>query len=181
MAGLIRCVDLYLHGFVLLTHPSSQVNFVNNYYKPGPNSTRHYTLMAQFEDGLPGSQTYYCEGNSMLGYFNQTATQVDENPSDTSNPTIPCWPKITIDPAPAYQKFYDVPYVHLSSGESSYRQDFSFYDSFVETHTSTEAYKVSTLSCETNSCKRPSSEYFPTQAHRHPSWTTTIKGSSSRR
>ncbi|KAH8801245.1 pectate lyase [Flagelloscypha sp. PMI_526] len=122
----IRNNVVYNFGDRVTDGGAHQVNFINNYYKPGPSSTRHYTLMAQYEDGLPGSQTYYCEGNMMLGYTNSTDTQWVESPEDQTNPTVPCWPKITINPAPAYQKNYDVP----------------FWQDHVTTQSAAEAYKI---------------------------------------
>ncbi|KAH8798707.1 pectate lyase [Flagelloscypha sp. PMI_526] len=103
-----------------------QVNFINNYYKPGPSSTRHYTMMAQYEDSLPGTQTYHCEGNMMFGLYNSSDTQWVESPEDQSNPSVPCWPKVTINPAPAYQKYYET----------------SFFDGMVTTHAAADAYKI---------------------------------------
>lgn len=48
-----------------------EVNFVGNYYKPGPATTRFYALNAQY-GGFPGSQRYFIEGNVMPGYFDVT-------------------------------------------------------------------------------------------------------------
>lgn len=45
-----------------------QVNFVNNFYKPGPASRHFYILTAQY-DNFPGTQQYYFVGNVMPGYF----------------------------------------------------------------------------------------------------------------
>jgi len=45
-----------------------EVNFVNNYYKPGPASAFFYALSADYE-GFPGTQRYYFAGNVMPGYF----------------------------------------------------------------------------------------------------------------
>lgn len=45
-----------------------QVNFVNNFYKPGPASRHFYILTAQY-DNFPGTQQYYFAGNVMPGYF----------------------------------------------------------------------------------------------------------------
>jgi hypothetical protein len=45
-----------------------EVNFVNNYYKPGPASKFFYALKAQY-GGFPGTQQYYVAGNVMPGHF----------------------------------------------------------------------------------------------------------------
>ena len=52
-----------------------EVNFVANYYKPGPATKYFFALNAQY-GGFPGTQQYFFEGNVMPGYFgltNQTA------------------------------------------------------------------------------------------------------------
>jgi hypothetical protein len=45
-----------------------EVNFVGNYYRPGPASDTFVALHAQY-DNFPGTQQYYCEGNVMPGHF----------------------------------------------------------------------------------------------------------------
>ncbi|MGC4075412.1 MAG: hypothetical protein QM760_23520 [Nibricoccus sp.] len=45
-----------------------EVNFVSNYYKPGPATKFFYALNAQY-GGFPGSQRYYFAGNVMPGHF----------------------------------------------------------------------------------------------------------------
>ncbi|WP_221032390.1 hypothetical protein [Actomonas aquatica] len=45
-----------------------EVNFVNNYYQPGPATTFFYALNAQY-GGFPGTQRYYFAGNVMPGHF----------------------------------------------------------------------------------------------------------------
>ncbi|HYC72879.1 MAG TPA: hypothetical protein VEB66_16835 [Opitutaceae bacterium] len=45
-----------------------EVNFVNNYYKPGPASTFFRALKAQY-GGFPGTQRYHVAGNVMPGHF----------------------------------------------------------------------------------------------------------------
>ncbi len=48
-----------------------EVNFVANYYQPGPATRWFYALNAQY-GGFPGSQRYYFEGNVMPGHFGLT-------------------------------------------------------------------------------------------------------------
>ena len=48
-----------------------EVNFVNNYYKPGPATTFFRALNAQY-GGFAGTQRYYFEGNVMPGHFETT-------------------------------------------------------------------------------------------------------------
>ncbi len=45
-----------------------EVNFVNNYYKPGPASKIFIALRPQY-GGFPGKQQYYMAGNFMPGHF----------------------------------------------------------------------------------------------------------------
>src|SRR5262249_48770345 len=48
-----------------------QVNFVNNYYKPGGASSIFYALNAQY-DAFPGTQQYYFADNVMPGHFDES-------------------------------------------------------------------------------------------------------------
>ena len=48
-----------------------EVNFVNNYYQPGPATDFFYALNAQY-GGFPGTQQYYFAGNVMPGHFGLT-------------------------------------------------------------------------------------------------------------
>jgi hypothetical protein len=49
-----------------------EVNFVSNYYKPGPGHTgNNYALNAQ-NDGFPGMQRYYFKENVMPGHFDES-------------------------------------------------------------------------------------------------------------
>jgi hypothetical protein len=45
-----------------------EMNFVNNFYKPGPATTFFRALNAQY-GGFPGTQQYYVAGNVMPGHF----------------------------------------------------------------------------------------------------------------
>jgi hypothetical protein len=48
-----------------------EVNFVNNYYRPGPASKLFIALRPQY-GGFPGKQQYYMAGNVMPGHFSET-------------------------------------------------------------------------------------------------------------
>lgn len=48
-----------------------EVNFVNNYYKPGPGTTFFYAFNAQHEGYGGGMQRCYFNGNVMPGVFNE--------------------------------------------------------------------------------------------------------------
>ncbi len=49
-----------------------EVNFVNNYYKPGAASTHFVALTANY-GGFPGTQRYYVSGNIMPGKFDENS------------------------------------------------------------------------------------------------------------
>ena len=48
-----------------------EVNFVGNYYKPGPASRLFVALSADIEN-FPGTQSYYFDGNVMPGHFDES-------------------------------------------------------------------------------------------------------------
>ena len=90
-----------------------EVNFVNNYYQPGPATTFFFALNAQY-GGFPGSQRYYFAGNVMPGHFgltNQTAGRKATTERGGSLPT-------------SYSPWSETP----------------FFDSHVTTHTAADAY-----------------------------------------
>lgn len=83
---------------------ANKVNFVNNYYKPGPDSKPTYDLNAQYEDAANGMQQYYCAGNSMVGQFNQTDQQVYSDGTG-KNSSVACRATVT-NGGVSYQKFF---------------------------------------------------------------------------
>jgi hypothetical protein len=90
-----------------------EVNFVNNYYQPGPATQWFYALNAQY-GGFPGSQQYYFEGNVMPGHFGLT------NQAAGRTATTEHGGKLPTD----YSPWVDRP----------------FFESFVKTHTAAETY-----------------------------------------
>lgn len=90
-----------------------EVNFVNNYYQPGPATTFFYALNAQY-GGFPGTQQYYFAGNLMPGHFGLT-NQADGR-------------KATTERGGKLPETYS-PWVNQE-----------FFPSQVKTHSATEAY-----------------------------------------
>lgn len=120
----IRNNVVYNFGGRVTDGGTNQGQFVSNLYKQGPASTLTYAMRAQYEDGLPGTQQYYCAGNAMPGIFDQDSVQyVNDGTGKTKN--VACYADVTI-PSVNYQKFLDKP----------------FFESYVTTQTATEAYKI---------------------------------------
>lgn len=90
-----------------------QVNFMNNYYQPGPATKFLRALNAQY-GGFKGTQQYYVAGNVMPGYFDATSQTEARIATTERGGTLP------ID----YSPWVDHP----------------FFESFVKTHTAAEAY-----------------------------------------
>ncbi|GKT46798.1 putative pectate lyase D [Colletotrichum spaethianum] len=122
----IRNNVVYNFGGRVTDGGAKKVNFVGNYYKQGPASTLTYGLRATYEDNMPGMQQYHCAGNSMPGVFDQDSVQYPSG-DGTANKTakIACWADVSFEPAPTYQKFFPE----------------AFFESHVDTQSSTEAYK----------------------------------------
>ncbi|KAH7084514.1 family 1 polysaccharide lyase [Paraphoma chrysanthemicola] len=120
----IRNNVVYNFGGRVTDGGAHEVNFVSNLYKRGPASNLTYALRAQYEDGLPGTQQYYCNGNAMPGIFDESSTQYSgDGTGQTKN--IACYADVTIDKVD-YRKFFDKP----------------FFESFVDTQSATDAYKI---------------------------------------
>ncbi|KAK1230824.1 hypothetical protein PQX77_000732 [Marasmius sp. AFHP31] len=158
----IRNNVVYNFGGRVTDGGAHQVNFVSNYYKPGPSSVINYDLQATYEDNFGGSQTYYCSGNSQLGKFDQNSAQVSN--ATSGNPTTACYAVVSFSPAPTYQKFYTSP----------------FFDSFVETQTSTEAYKrvLSDTGAQTPSLDDHDKRIVTETKNNKPTYKGSVSGKS---
>lgn len=67
----IRNNVVYNWGHRATDGGANQVNFVNNYYKPGKSTDFFYALNAQHEGVGLGKQQYYFDGNIMEGVFKE--------------------------------------------------------------------------------------------------------------
>lgn len=65
-----------------------EVNFVNNYYQPGPATEFFYALNAQY-GGFPGTQQYYFAGNVMPGHFGLTNQEAGRKMSTERGGKLP--------------------------------------------------------------------------------------------
>ena len=61
-----------------------EVNFVGNFYQPGPASSYFYALNAQY-DGFPGTQQYFFTNNVMPGHF----TEANQAAGRTASGSVP--------------------------------------------------------------------------------------------
>lgn len=109
----IRNNVVYNWGGRVTDGGANQVNFVNNYYKPGPSSHVFYALKAEHEGVGKGKQQYFFAGNVMPGHF-------DETNQDKGRIA-----KLTNGAVVDYETFLDEP----------------FFESYVTTQTATQAYK----------------------------------------
>lgn len=94
-----------------------EVNFVNNYYKPGPASERFVALNAQY-GGFPGTQRYYFAGNEMPGHFDLRNQEEGRMVSTERDGRLPA------DSDPPYSPWVGEP----------------FFESFVKTQSAQDAY-----------------------------------------
>ncbi len=89
-----------------------EVNFVANYYKPGPASDVFVALNAQY-DAFPGMQRYFFAGNVMPGWFDETNQSAGRTASRGTGSL------------PTYENFVAIP----------------FFASHVTTHSARDAFK----------------------------------------
>ncbi len=90
-----------------------EVNFVGNYYQPGPATRTFYALKAQY-GGFPGTQRYYFEGNVMPGYFGLT------NQSAGRTATTERGGRLPTDYSPWVDKPFFEPYIQTQSAREAY-------------------------------------------------------------
>lgn len=93
---------------------AQEVNFVGNYYKPGPATRWFYALNAQY-GGFRGTQQYFFEGNVMPGHFDVT------NQPAGRTATTERGGKLPTDYSPWVDK--------------------TFFESHIKTHSAQEAYE----------------------------------------
>jgi hypothetical protein len=90
-----------------------EVNFVANYYQPGPATKYFYALNAQY-GGFPGSQQYYFADNIMVGRFGLT------NQSEGRTATTERGGKVPTDYSPWVDKPFFESHVKTQTAEDAY-------------------------------------------------------------
>ncbi|WP_289660653.1 pectate lyase family protein [Flavobacterium panacagri] len=96
---------------------ANEVNFVNNYYKPGASTGIFVALNAQHEGVGKGMQRYYFDGNVMPGYFDEKSQDKGRKSTVTNREKV------------EYETFVDKPffpsYVNTQSAKGAYKNVLS--------------------------------------------------------
>ncbi|AWK06451.1 pectate lyase [Flavobacterium crocinum] len=96
---------------------ANEVNFVNNYYKPGASTKIFVALNAQHEGVGKGMQRYYFDGNIMPGYFDEKSQDKGRKSTISNNEKV------------VYETFVDKPffpsYVNTQSAKGAYKNVLS--------------------------------------------------------
>jgi hypothetical protein len=113
----IRNNVVYNWGHRTTDGGASEVNFVNNFYKPGVSTKIFVALNAQIEGVGKGKQQYYFDGNVMPGYFNEK-NQDKGRKFTISNKAIVDYPVFL--PKPFFESF-----VNTQTAEAAYKDVLS--------------------------------------------------------
>lgn len=119
-----------------------EVNFVNNYYKPGAASHVFYAITAQHEGTGLGTQQYYVSGNVMPGHFDETRQDLGERIQITNGATVNWQTWVTSPFFPSYvntQPAYDA-YKRVLSNVGSNEPVFDDHDIRIVNETLTGTY-----------------------------------------
>ncbi|MFC4400148.1 polysaccharide lyase family 1 protein [Mariniflexile soesokkakense] len=109
----IRNNVVYNWGHRTTDGGANEVNFVNNYYKPGPSTDLFFALTADHEGVGKGSQRYFFDGNVMPGHFDLDTQEKGRRSKIKNNEKVD------------YETFVDEP----------------FFESYVTTQSAKAAYK----------------------------------------
>ena len=113
----IRNNVVYNWGHRATDGGANQVNFVGNYYKPGPSTDFFYALNAQHEGVGLGKQQYFFDKNVMTGYFDES--------SQEKGRTISISGMAQIDYETYVEKPFFVPHVKTHTARQAYKNVLS--------------------------------------------------------
>lgn len=110
-----------------------QVNFVGNYYKPGPATSIFVALNAQYEE-YPGTQQYYFAGNVMPGHFDESNQSAGRTYSGTPDGYEP-WVSTAFFPSYATVESAEDAYKRVLSDVGCTQPVFDAHDTRIVTET----------------------------------------------